>query len=201
MNLQKIVEEMKKWDGLKSYSESYQIGYEEALDDLLEEVEKIKPNKTLREEAEDLTRYTDGGIDNFCQTDPNGDLLWRDDVLELVDKFEKPDGSCPCLNGKPCSPDCTCVNPLSSRGCDCCCRYGSKEQREEAAKRIRESLSFTGDEFVKLTELADQDKCDGHCDDHPPYKTCPECTAVHAINEAAEVMRMTLFRLERDEKI
>lgn len=155
MNLQKIVEEMKKWNGLKTYSEGYQIGYVEALDDLLEEVSKLKLNKTFHEQIEGLTRYLDKGWDKdgWCgvQTDPNGDFLFREDVLKLS-KFE-------------------------------------------------DDNAFCKEELTKLNELADQDKCDGHCDDHPPYKTCPECMAINAINEAAEILRNTLFRLEKDKDV
>lgn len=198
MNLNKVVEELKDWDGLKSYSESYQIGYNEALDDLLQQIESSS-ELNLRAAVENLTRYDDS--EDGCQTDPSGSLLWRDDVLALADKFELIDNrSCPCLYGTPCSPECSCVHLLSSRGCDCCCSHGSKEQRAESAKRIKESLNFTGD-FVKLTELADQNKCDGHCDEKSPFKRCPECIAVDAINKASEILKTALSRIERNKNV
>ena len=75
--------------------------------------------------------------------------------------------------------------------------------REEVLKLVNkfEDDSFCKEELIKLNELADQNNCNGHCDDHPPYKTCPECMATHAINEAAEVLRLALFRIEKDKKI
>lgn len=45
--------------------------------------------------------------------------------------------ACPCNYGEPCKPNCTCVNPFSSAGCEHCCSYGSIKQREFAAKRIK----------------------------------------------------------------
>lgn len=41
--------------------------------------------------------------------------------------------ACPCLHTTPCHKDCTCVNQLSSRGCDRCCTYGSVEQQKKKA--------------------------------------------------------------------
>jgi hypothetical protein len=44
---------------------------------------------------------------------------------------------CPCLIAdKPCMDRCSCVNRVSSRGCLCCCKYGSEEQRKAAANRL-----------------------------------------------------------------
>jgi len=48
--------------------------------------------------------------------------------------------SCPCLYGEPCKPNCSCVNPFSSAGCECCCTYGSLEQREAKAKHLKSKL-------------------------------------------------------------
>jgi len=49
--------------------------------------------------------------------------------------------SCPCKYlDEPCQPDCTCVNPLSSKGCHYCCSYGSLEQKKEMAKYISSKL-------------------------------------------------------------
>lgn len=45
--------------------------------------------------------------------------------------------ACPCNYGEPCNERCTCVNPLSSTGCNNCCTYGSLEQREAKAKRLK----------------------------------------------------------------
>ena len=44
---------------------------------------------------------------------------------------------CPCLLAdEPCRPDCSCVNPLMSCGCLCCCTYGSPEQQKRQANRL-----------------------------------------------------------------
>jgi hypothetical protein len=41
------------------------------------------------------------------------------------------ESTCPCVWAKvPCNPRCTCVTPVSSFGCSCCCSYGSEEQRQ-----------------------------------------------------------------------
>lgn len=63
-----------------------------------------------------------------------------------IPKDEKPveaaskDG-CPCnYLDEPCHPKCTCVNRLSSVGCRYCAKYGSIEQRKEAALRIKNKI-------------------------------------------------------------
>ncbi len=43
---------------------------------------------------------------------------------------------CPCGQGHPCSPMCSCANGIYSGGCMRCCRYGSDAQRKEMATRI-----------------------------------------------------------------
>ena len=61
-------------------------------------------------------------------------------VKENPHIFRKPTEShegCPCNYGTPCHPQCTCVNKFSAYGCHCCCKYGSLEQRETSAKRIK----------------------------------------------------------------
>lgn len=57
-------------------------------------------------------------------------------ATEIEDAVRKVSGACPCLHITPCDPDCTCVNPYMSRGCNRCCTYGSPEQQVEAAKRL-----------------------------------------------------------------
>lgn len=47
--------------------------------------------------------------------------------------------TCPCELVAPCSPQCTCANPVLSGGCQRCCKYGSREQQEAAARRIAEA--------------------------------------------------------------
>jgi hypothetical protein len=44
--------------------------------------------------------------------------------------------ACPCFHTTPCHPDCTCVSPMSSHGCDRCCTYGSPEQQQAQAERL-----------------------------------------------------------------
>ena len=45
--------------------------------------------------------------------------------------------TCPCLLAdEPCRPDCSCVNPLMSCGCLCCCTYGSPKQQKHQANMI-----------------------------------------------------------------
>ena len=49
---------------------------------------------------------------------------------------------CPCvIASKPCHPNCTCVNPVSSSGCYCCARYGSEAQRKDAADAIVKAMT------------------------------------------------------------
>ena len=48
--------------------------------------------------------------------------------------------SCPCKHIEPCCPECTCVNPYSSRGCMRCCTYGSKEQQIKMANIIATAI-------------------------------------------------------------
>ena len=44
---------------------------------------------------------------------------------------------CPCtLADTPCHDGCSCINPLSSSGCSCCCTFGSEEQRKARANQI-----------------------------------------------------------------
>lgn len=50
--------------------------------------------------------------------------------------------SCPCLRAVPCHPDCTCIVPISSRGCSRCCSYGSDEQRQAMAKHLASRIDF-----------------------------------------------------------
>lgn len=49
---------------------------------------------------------------------------------------------CPCQFKEigPCQDGCSCVNPVSSVGCDRCPRYGSYDQRLWVAKRIAEAM-------------------------------------------------------------
>lgn len=56
---------------------------------------------------------------------------------ELKKKKRYPADACPCeIADEPCHPQCACVHPWSSRGCLCCARHGSDEQRKAKAERI-----------------------------------------------------------------
>lgn len=49
--------------------------------------------------------------------------------------------ACPCHHlDEPCKPNCSCVNYLSSAGCEFCATYGSKEQQKAAAEHIAKKL-------------------------------------------------------------
>jgi len=37
-----------------------------------------------------------------------------------------------------------------------------------------------------LQHLADKDKCDGDCDNDPPYNTCSECESGRVLNQISE---------------
>lgn len=61
----------------------------------------------------------------------------------LIAAYERDDAAlpakllaCPCLHTTPCHEDCTCVNPHMSRGCECCCSYGSPEQQRARAELL-----------------------------------------------------------------
>ena len=45
-----------------------------------------------------------------------------------------PNKSCPCEFNTPCSSTCSCANQFMSGGCRRCCKYGSVEQQEKAAR-------------------------------------------------------------------
>jgi hypothetical protein len=52
-----------------------------------------------------------------------------------------PTTGCPCTLIAPCSPNCTCASPVLSGGCRRCARYGSLDQRTEAALAIAAALA------------------------------------------------------------
>lgn len=76
--------------------------------------------------------------------DPTDDSLIRGDVLKFLKKIKKSAASvaakCPCETASPCDPMCSCVDSVSSRGCERCARYGSPEQqiRAEVAASVSE---------------------------------------------------------------
>jgi|SRR5208337_2915591 len=74
---------------------------------------------------------------------------------------------------------------------------GETVPNTEEAKHIKDSLDFTGEEFIKLIDLADRETCDGHCDEKPPYRPCAECEAINAINDASEILRTAMHRINK----
>ena len=73
--------------------------------------------------------------------------------MENIDNSKK--GSCPCLHlDKPCyNGYCTCVNTISSLGCQNCCTYGSSEQKKFRAEVINKAVNEAREKA--LTELAE----------------------------------------------
>ena len=58
---------------------------------------------------------------------------------------------CPCvIASKPCQPNCTCVNPVSSSGCYCCARYGSEAQRKDAADAIVKAMTNVANDWDSM---------------------------------------------------
>lgn len=56
---------------------------------------------------------------------------------------------CPCLHTKPCGDSCTCANPVMSMGCRRCAKYGSKEQKKQAAEQLANIID-TGTVFTDM---------------------------------------------------
>lgn len=57
--------------------------------------------------------------------------------------------SCLCNYLKtPCKDNCTCVNELSSYGCDYCCTYGSESQKKDKAHIIAKAIDRFGDNKI-----------------------------------------------------
>lgn len=52
------------------------------------------------------------------------------------DELRRMATSCPCHHTTPCSNMCSCAHPPMSAGCRRCALYGSKEQRQGAARRL-----------------------------------------------------------------
>lgn len=51
-------------------------------------------------------------------------------------------GNCPCvILNEPCTPQCSCTNPVLSGGCLCCARYGSDDQRQAVARILKTSVA------------------------------------------------------------
>ena len=75
-------------------------------------------------------------------------------VSNVDEESSESKGSCPCLYTTPCHPRCTCVDPFSSRGCECCCSYGSIEQRKSQADYIKSCL-----DMAKITrDISNKDR-------------------------------------------
>lgn len=63
--------------------------------------------------------------------------------------------ACPCLHTTPCHESCTCVSPLSSRGCSRCCTYGSPDQQRAAAERLAAKADAL-DDVDRIREQRDE---------------------------------------------
>lgn len=83
---------------------------------------------------------------------------------------------CPCQHMTPCHPTCTCVVPVSSRGCQRCCTYGSPAQQRQQAERIAALL--TADDEAKERE-ANVRRCQAIWQ-ATPTPLLPELEAWHA---------------------
>lgn len=73
---------------------------------------------------------------------PNIEFLAQFEInLASILEKDPPVEVCPCtLADEPCHPHCSCVKPHMSRGCVCCARYGSPEQRQARAQWIVDTL-------------------------------------------------------------
>lgn len=62
--------------------------------------------------------------------------------------------SCPCeILDEPCMTSCTCKHSALSGGCLCCAKYGSLEQRKNAAEHIQKAMK---EYHEKLREKANK---------------------------------------------
>lgn len=96
-------------------------------------------SEVARRRAHELLHY-DG---SECR---NGHRPVCERVATYVDASLNALKACPCLHTSPCHPDCTCVDPFSSRGCARCCSYGSIEQQAVKADFLARVLD---EEHVK----------------------------------------------------
>lgn len=71
--------------------------------------------------------------------------------------------------------------------------YKLAEKYKAENKRLKERY----EEYEKLWEIAEQDKCNGDCDEKPPHKTCPECIAGRTINECGEIRDYALREIDQ----
>lgn len=84
---------------------------------------------------------------------PNIRVSWKDSIdidvpsyalteflKDYADALQGQRDGCPCLVVEPCSPHCSCANPIMSGGCQRCAKYGSDEQRKTHAQHIAKAL-------------------------------------------------------------
>ena len=76
---------------------------------------------------------------------------------------------------------------------DCLKACDKIEQLEVKKKRLKERYK----DYERLWEIADHDDCDGSCDEFPPHKKCPRCSAGHLINELGEIRSDGLREIEQ----
>ncbi len=73
-------------------------------------------------------------------------------------------------------------------------RLADTAEREiKKNKRLKERYK----DYERLWEIADHDDCDGSCDEFPPHKKCPRCSAGHLINELGEIRSDGLREIEQ----
>lgn len=80
--------------------------------------------------------------------------------------------ACPCHHVTPCSPECTCVKPWSSRGCARCCSYGNPEQQKARAVHLTQHPAQWRD--IRSLEKQWRGEADQLNRDFPRYPKCEE---------------------------
>lgn len=95
------------------------------------EAEVAKLEKELRQYK---YWYENAEDKNACYTKQNREMQAA--CAKYKKRIAELEGSCPCEHTEPCSPNCTCIHPISSCGCSRCCRYGSKAQKMVNAERL-----------------------------------------------------------------
>lgn len=156
-------------------------------------VEIKNPDKLLRileinvDENLEVKYYFTGYKDNFVIVEPNieNELVKKDFLTDekiekgnqiatallsdFIKEFNNPEHrGCPCTYlEEPCHPQCTCVNGLSSVGCQFCCTYGSIEQRTAKANYLAEKLRNNNNEpdskMKQILNLIFGNRKDGKC--------------------------------------
>lgn len=83
--------------------------------------------------------------------------------------------ACPCHHVTPCSQECTCVKPWSSRGCERCCSYGNPEQQKVRAVHLTQQPAQWRDAALLVDQWrARADTLDNHRT-FPEARSLREC--------------------------